>query len=267
MSLEVLNEGIAYAEARGLTEMLDLLIQSTLDALVDTGEHDKALEIAAGMSSRLEAKGDVLTLIVLRAVQARINALRGRAADVDETIEWIESSARETEDPQLVVTGLSSVALVQAGLGHDEAAGALLSEVCTYPSVRDNMDYPMMLPAMVRTALGIGEPSLAETTRSRLRAPLSPCRACPRRCQRCPHRGPWERQAAADAYTDTADRWERLGVVPEQGFALLGQGRCLLALARPTEAARVLQHAREIFERLKATPALAETDALLAAAA
>ena len=162
VSLEVLNEGIAYAEARGLTEMLDLLIQSTLDALVDTGEHDKALEIAAGMTSRLEAKGDVLTLIVLRAVQARINALRGRAADVDETIEWIESSARETEDPQVVVTGLSSVALVQAGLGHDEAAGALLSEVWTYPSVRDNMNYPMMLPAMVRTALGIGEPSLAE---------------------------------------------------------------------------------------------------------
>ena len=74
-------------------------------------------------------------------------------------------------------------------------------------------------------------------------------------------------QAAADAYADAADRWERFGVVPEQGFALLGQGRCLLGLARPTEAAPVLQHAREIFERLQAAPALAETDALLAAAA
>jgi len=55
--------------------------------------------------------------------------------------------------------------------------------------------------------------------------------------------------------------------VPEQAFALLGQGRCLIGLSRPTEAAAVLQHAREIFERLGATPALAETDALLAAAA
>jgi hypothetical protein len=51
--------------------------------------------------------------------------------------------------------------------------------------------------------------------------------------------------------------------VPEQGFALLGQGRCLIRLARPTEAASVLQHAREIFERLQAAPALAETDELL----
>ena len=70
-------------------------------------------------------------------------------------------------------------------------------------------------------------------------------------------------QAAADAYADAADRWERFGVVPEQAFALLGQGRCLLGLSRPTEAAPVLQHAREIFERLQAAPALAETDALL----
>ncbi len=76
-----------------------------------------------------------------------------------------------------------------------------------------------------------------------------------------------ELQAGADAYADAADRWERFGVVPEQAFALLGHGRCLLGLSRPTEAAPVLQHAREIFERLGATPALAETDALLAAAA
>ncbi len=55
--------------------------------------------------------------------------------------------------------------------------------------------------------------------------------------------------------------------MPEQAFALLGQGRCLLGLARATEAAAVLHRAREIFERLGATPALAETDALLAAAA
>ena len=78
-----------------------------------------------------------------------------------------------------------------------------------------------------------------------------------------PHRGPRDLQAAADAYADAADRWERFGVVPEQAYALLGQGRCLLGLSRPTEASPVLHHAREIFERLRAAPALAETDELL----
>jgi hypothetical protein len=74
-------------------------------------------------------------------------------------------------------------------------------------------------------------------------------------------------KAAADIYADAADRWERFGVVPEQAFALLGQGRCLLGLSRPIEAAPILQHAREIFARLQAAPALAETDALLASVA
>ena len=74
-------------------------------------------------------------------------------------------------------------------------------------------------------------------------------------------------QVAADTYADATVRWERFGVVPELAFALLGQGRSLLGLSRPAEAVPVLQHGREIFERLQAAPALAETDALLAAAA
>src|SRR5207342_3570779 len=83
----------------------------------------------------------------------------------------------------------------------------------------------------------------------RSRAPLPLRRARPRRGRRRPHRGPWDLEADADAYADAADRWERFGVVPEQAFALLGQGRCLLRLSRPTEAASVLQRAHEIFER------------------
>src|SRR5438876_9679037 len=74
-------------------------------------------------------------------------------------------------------------------------------------------------------------------------------------------------QAAADAYADAADRWRRFGVVEEEGFALLGQGRCLLGLSRPADADPVLQQARSILERLHAGPALAETDALIRLAA
>nr|MBA2559510.1 hypothetical protein [Propionibacteriales bacterium] len=73
-------------------------------------------------------------------------------------------------------------------------------------------------------------------------------------------------QTAADAYADAAIRWEGFGVLPEQGFALLGQGRCLLELSRRVESAEVLQRAREIFTRCGMGPALEETDALLAKA-
>jgi len=51
--------------------------------------------------------------------------------------------------------------------------------------------------------------------------------------------------------------------VPEQGVALLGQGRCLVRRSRPTEASAVLRQAREIFTNCGMRPALAETDDLL----
>jgi class 3 adenylate cyclase/tetratricopeptide (TPR) repeat protein len=266
-SLEVLREGIAYAKPRGLTEMLDSLTQGTLDALVDTGAHEEALILAAELVPRLEASGDVPDLISARAAQARILALRGEGAQAAEVLDWLEPMARGTEFPQIVVSGLGSSALVRAGLGQDKTAVALLAELESYPGARDNPNYPVFLPAMVRTALGMGETKLAERLVRGMdpRYPYAEHSLVAANAAVTEARG--DRQAAADDYADAAVRWERFGVLPEQGFALLGQGRCALGLSRSIGAASVLQHAREIFERLRAAPALAQTDALLASAA
>jgi tetratricopeptide (TPR) repeat protein len=64
--------------------------------------------------------------------------------------------------------------------------------------------------------------------------------------------------AAIAAYAEAADRWLAFGVVPEEAFALLGQGRSLVATGRADDAREPLARARAIFERLKAVPALAE---------
>jgi hypothetical protein len=69
-------------------------------------------------------------------------------------------------------------------------------------------------------------------------------------------------QAAADGYADAARRWQAFGVPTEQAFALLGHGRCLLALNDPA-ATQPLLHARNIFQKPQAAPTLAETDLLL----
>jgi tetratricopeptide (TPR) repeat protein len=151
----------------------------------------------------------------------------------------------------------------RAGVGQDEEAAALLAELESYPGARDNHTYPVMLSAMVRTALRIGHPELAERLVSGLepRTPYAEHALVAAEAALAEARG--DLRIAVDAYADAADRWERFGVVPEQAFALLGQGRCLLGLSRSSEASSALQHAREIFERLQAAPALAETDALL----
>lgn len=72
-----------------------------------------------------------------------------------------------------------------------------------------------------------------------------------------------EHDAAAVGFADAATRWRAFGMPYEEAQALLGQGRCLLALGRAQEAAAALTAAREIFARLGAKPALAETDELM----
>ena len=73
-----------------------------------------------------------------------------------------------------------------------------------------------------------------------------------------------EYEAAAADFADAAAGWHDFGMPYEEAHALLGQGRCLVALGRAPEAAAPLAAAREIFARLGARPALEETDAVLA---
>jgi hypothetical protein len=70
-------------------------------------------------------------------------------------------------------------------------------------------------------------------------------------------------KAAARDYADVAAHWRDFGVPYEEAHALLRQGRCLVALGKGSEAVAPLAAAREIFIRLGAKPAPAETDDLL----
>jgi tetratricopeptide (TPR) repeat protein len=74
-----------------------------------------------------------------------------------------------------------------------------------------------------------------------------------------------DHETAADAYADVVDRFEAMGVIPELAFALLGQGRSLVALGRAEEARAVLERAEAIFTDLRAEPALLEIRAAVVA--
>ena len=111
----------------------------------------------------------------------------------------------------------------------------------------------------VRGALSIDDLSLAE----RLLAGVEPRHPYNEHALTAAHAALAEHHGDHTAAADAATRWEQFGVVPELAHALLGQGRCLLALGRTTSATAVLQQARVIFDDLHATPALGEIDRLL----
>jgi DNA-binding SARP family transcriptional activator/tetratricopeptide (TPR) repeat protein len=260
-ALEVLDDGIAYAQPRGLSLVVSHMQLSRLHYLFQRGEWDEVLEVATGYDREEEDDQDRFWG---RAFRLKILGDRGQGAQVSDSLMWLELTGRRFGEPQYVFAGLAVAAFIRAGLEQSEAAAALLTEIDTDPRFRDEgLSYPVWLPDLVRTALLLGRRALA----GRLVAGVEP------RHPRTQHalvatnaalieaRG--ERRAAADGYADAAQRWYAFGDVHEHAYALLGQGRCLTSLGRP-EAAEPLAQARELFQAMGCRPALAETDSLLA---
>ena len=139
--LEALRAGIAFAEARGLTGLADHLMSSTLDALVETGEHEQVLALASELAARYEASGDVLDLSSVRSVQALILTLRGQAAQVADTLDWLEAATRKIGNSDFIVGNLAAAAFARAALGEHDPAAALLAEIETNPGSRESPYY------------------------------------------------------------------------------------------------------------------------------
>jgi hypothetical protein len=115
---------------------------------------------------------------------------------------------------------------------------------------------------MGRTALATGDEALARRLAEGLEPnyPLNEHALCATRAQLAEHAGDYA--DASILYDEAAARWHEFGNVPERAYALLGQGRCLLALSRP-DAEQPLREARDLFAAMGYKPALAETETLL----
>lgn len=198
-----------------------------------------------------------------RIALARVLALQGEAPRALPLAEWALGLARRSMSPDRRARGLTVAALVRLAAGKRQAAGELLAELVETPHGRDIPLFYAFLSEAVRTAVAVGDRMLAERLTSNFEAtyPYEEHAVCAARAMVSEAQGDME--GAAGLFADAATRWVGMGVVPERAFAHLGQGRCLLALGRAAEAYEPLREAREVFAKLGAKPALAETDALL----
>ncbi len=190
-------------------------------------------------------------------------ARAGRARSLD-SLDWLEADrSRSSRTRRLVVFGLGSAALVRAGLGQVERAAALLDRAPGVSGSSGNNGVLGPTPVVgahrlrivrrdsrERLVAGLDPPypyaehALVAAKRGTRRGPRGPGgrRRCLRRCRRS--------LGAVRGRPRAGVRAPRSGPLPARALA--------------TDRGRTrLQHAREIFERLKAAPALAETDSLL----
>jgi class 3 adenylate cyclase/tetratricopeptide (TPR) repeat protein len=259
-SLESFETGIAFCEQRGLGESAAQLESNCPGLLVELGRPEEALERAARLAVVLEASGDTHSLTEVRTVELAGRVARGeRTAPGD--IEWVVETARTVGAADILALALSvaSAALTSRAPGR---ASSLLAELEQAAGTRDSVYYTRELASMLRTALVVGDPKLANRLAQGLkpRYPLDEHALCTARAQLAEATG--DVVEAATFYAEAATRWQEFGNVPEYAHVLLGQGRCLLAAGRPA-AEKPLREARKLFAAIGYKPALAATEALL----
>jgi class 3 adenylate cyclase/tetratricopeptide (TPR) repeat protein len=265
--LERLREGSAFAERRGIEEYVFVIAVQTIETLVELGSHQEAMALSGDIVPRLEAAEDVSDLAQVRTAQVRVLTRRGEHAEASPLADWAVEKARELAEPQVLTQAFPAAAALRLALGEITGPLALLAELEETPNVRADPNYAATLPDAVRTALAAGDPDLA----ARLAQGVEPIHSLyehalvTSQALLLEHGG--SHAEAAELFADAAERWERFEVPWEKAQALLGQGRCLLALDRPGEASEPLQQARDVFAGLGAKPAVADTDALLERAA
>ena len=204
----------------------------------------------------------------MRSAEARIQARRGELSH-SALMDWIQQTvakARELGESQYLGGLVALAAIARAAVGDAGAVAPLLTELDQVPNVRNTLDFMRSLPDLVRVAIAAGEPELGGRLAGGLKPvyPLDQHATLTARALLAEQHG--ETAEAAALFTDAAGRWQRFEVPWEQAQALLGQGRCLLTLARPAEAREPLHAARDIFGSLGADPVLADVDCLLAEA-
>jgi class 3 adenylate cyclase/tetratricopeptide (TPR) repeat protein len=264
-ALRVFDEGIRVAEDRGMASIALVVRTSALAASLSAGDLEQVRVVAPQLAARAETDADEFNLIEIRAVWSVALSFEGRASEAAGWVDGLVGAARLSARADMAVIGLGSAGIVSAGLDDRAATIAHLSELAAVPGLGTSDQLPAYLPAIVRAALSFGELDLAE----RLAVHLQPHNRYGEHARvaidaaLAEARG--ELAAAAGAYADAARRWERFGCVPEEGFALLGRGRCLVATGGDGAGA-ILERARERFERCGMRPGMGATEALLAEA-
>ena len=261
-SLSLYRQGIDYCDRRGITEIALWMSTEAAGQMVRAGLLDEALASAERVAARFEADADVVGLVRSRCVQSIVLAYRGRAGEALPIIDWATSAAETGKAIESLILARQIGAVIHLAVGDGDGAAERIRLLLEDRLAIDSWTHVFHFPDSVRTAAGAGDLALAERLASL--PTLSPDHQhghVTARAVIAEAKGAFDDAAAG--YAEAAARWQGFGVVTERAFALLGQGRCLVALGRPEQAADALRSAAGLFTAMGMEPGLTEANALL----
>jgi hypothetical protein len=228
------------------------------------GQWDEALARADELAPDLERSEAGSDLVIVRSQQAVLRVGRGEAELAEPFVEWLERQGLTSEIPWITAYALLTAAPVRLRLGEAARALRVLAEWESRPRPGSGPNYVVYLPEAVRTAATAGDDALAARLVEGVEALLPIQRHVLATTRGLLAERRDEHLGAIEDYAAAASGWREFGVPYEEAQARLGLGRCLAAMDDERQAAGPTAEAHEIFARLGARPAVAETQELLA---
>jgi class 3 adenylate cyclase/tetratricopeptide (TPR) repeat protein len=262
---ELYEAAAELAERRGAPGAADWARMESMWTRYDLGDWDELLAVGDRILDRVLGHGTSQIWVLTEAYRQDVLLHRG-VADREGMVEGrILPRAREIGDGQVLVPTFRVAALGRMARGDEAGAVDLVRELDEL--LRDRPGpRSWILNGAARVCLAAEEAGLLRSLidqgveyLTRDRNSMASARATLAEIE-----GDHERAWAG--YQDVADRWEAFPAVLEHGLALMGVGRCLLALGGRSQGTERLRAARERFSALKAALMVAEVDDLLARA-
>jgi class 3 adenylate cyclase/tetratricopeptide (TPR) repeat protein len=251
-ALEAHEQAIAFLRERGLPTQQAR--RGRLQLLFEIGRWDDVLAEVESLRPWYQAQGDGVGLWACDVQTAYVRLPRGeRVGRLDEILVRAAALGLDPAD--------ASALVAEAAVAEDDldAAVSILGQALEsgFPS---GIDMPAEL---VRACLRAGAPDLARRAMAKgvKEGAIREVYSLLARAMLDEAEGDLE--AARREYATAAVALERHADVVEHAYALMGLGRCLLAVGETHDGVMRLRESREIWERLNAAARIAEIDALL----
>jgi class 3 adenylate cyclase/tetratricopeptide (TPR) repeat protein len=263
-ALATCQEAIEFTERRGLAEGTAWIRSATLSALLDLGRWDEAVDTANALVVWARDHGGEYMVEGAQHVMATVLMWRGEVDAARVLAQEFLPRARAIDDLQVLVPALAVAAAVAQAAGEHTAARGLVEEVQRVVGDRGGGSWYLgqHIAELVRVCVAVGLRATADTLIDQANDGIVRNRYGLLAADAALAEADRELDQAALRYDKAAACWADYGHQLERARALLGAGRCLLALGRP-EGRHRLQDARAVLAWLNAGPLLAEADAAL----
>ena len=260
--LPILEETLAYAQARGIRSASNQAISALTWALFDVGELDRAVEVATRHLPAVVESREWIQVEMYTIVLAAVATLRGDLDELARLVDGLKPGEVTLEELGEWPMYMTLLAAAQAALGRPADALETLDSIASTDRAMGGANYVISLGLAVRVALELDAMELADRLLEGVAANFPAQRYSLRLAEALLAEARGRSDLALPAFEEAAVGYGAFQVRPEEGVAWLGVARTRLAVGGREAAADAVANARAAFEIMRAPPWLARCDAL-----